>query len=174
MIGGFFIYPREDRVIANSRGGGRRLDQPAKVVGDTSTRKVIAMTSYKDLKNIVRKLLPNAEVCRDDCDQIVIYTGITKSDEDPAARVFATDNNKIPLISDGGFVVRYWFDNGYGASVVWHRNSYGSREGKFELAVLRGSEGDWFFDNSTDITGDVIGWLDFHQVADHLDRIKSL
>lgn len=45
------MYPREDRVIANSRGGGRRSGQPAKVVGDTSTRKVDTMAWEISISN---------------------------------------------------------------------------------------------------------------------------
>ncbi len=64
----------------------------------------------------------------------------------------------------------YRFDNGYGASVVSHSMSYGGKDGLFEVAVL---------DKNGEITyntpvGDVVGWLDFQDVADLLNKIKSL
>lgn len=43
---------------------------------------------------------------------------------------------------EGGIVCRYCFDNGYGASVIQHRYSYGGPQGLWELAVLaRNSKG---------------------------------
>jgi len=65
----------------------------------------------------------------------------------------------------------YKFPNGYGASVVRHENSYGGREGLFELAVLD-SDGNICYD--TAITNDVIGWLTMVQVDDLLDDISQL
>ena len=62
------------------------------------------------------------------------------------------------------------FDNGYEASVVCHGRSYGGEDGLFEVAVL--FDGQIVYD--TPVTSDVIGWLDFHEVADILDQIKAL
>lgn len=64
----------------------------------------------------------------------------------------------------------YTFDNGYGASVVSRNGSYGSKNGLFEVAVLKGD--DICYD--TPITNDVVGWLDFAGVADILEKIKAL
>ena len=35
---------------------------------------------------------------------------------------------------------RYYFPNGFGASVVCHENSYGGEEGRYEMALLKGDE----------------------------------
>ena len=62
---------------------------------------------------------------------------------------------------NGGIQKVYQFPNGYGASVVKHRGSYGYEKGLWELAVLD-------FDGSlcytTEITNDVIGHLNDPEV----------
>lgn len=65
----------------------------------------------------------------------------------------------------------YQFPNGFGASVISHDNSYGGRTGFWELAVLN-AEGDLCY--TTDITKDVIGWLNDPQVDEVLGRISRL
>jgi len=65
----------------------------------------------------------------------------------------------------------YKFDNGYGASVVCNFGTYGAKEGLFEVAVLD-SNGEITY--NTPITSNVIGWLDFADVADTLNKIKAL
>jgi hypothetical protein len=65
----------------------------------------------------------------------------------------------------------YKFDNGYGASVVCNFGTYGAKEGLFEIAVLD-SNGEIAY--NTPISGDVIGWCDFANVADILNKIKAL
>jgi hypothetical protein len=65
----------------------------------------------------------------------------------------------------------YRFPNGYGASAVRHENSYGGREGLYELAVLD-NNGEICYD--TVITNDVIGWLTIEQVDEFLDQISKL
>lgn len=69
------------------------------------------------------------------------------------------------------------FNNGFGASVVKHRGSYGHEDDKWELAVIKFNpeiDGDWSLTYETDITDDVIGWLNDDDVNDLLDRIKNL
>jgi hypothetical protein len=54
-----------------------------------------------------------------------------------------------------GITAKWRFDNGYGASVINHRGSYG-----VELAVLRFHEdGGWDLDYDTPVTDDVIGHI---------------
>jgi len=65
----------------------------------------------------------------------------------------------------------YRFPNGYGASVVSGLGTYGGNSGLFEVAVLD-RDGNICYD--TPITGDVLGFLDFHDVAEILDKIKAL
>lgn len=65
----------------------------------------------------------------------------------------------------------YKFDNGYGASVVCNFGTYGAKEGLFEVAVL---DSDGQIAYNTPISGDVIGWCDFADVADILNKIKAL
>jgi hypothetical protein len=65
----------------------------------------------------------------------------------------------------------YKFPNGYGASVVCNFGTYGAKDGLFEVAVLD-SNGEIAYD--TPVASDVIGWLDFADVADILNKIKAL
>lgn len=64
----------------------------------------------------------------------------------------------------------YKFDNGYGASVICNSGSYGVQDGLFEVAIMKND--DICYD--TDISNDVVGWLDFAGVADILNKIKAL
>ncbi len=64
----------------------------------------------------------------------------------------------------------YQFSNGYGASVIKHKGSYGYDKGLWELAVL--NEGELCYD--TDITGDVIGHLNDPEVDNILGQIARL
>ena len=69
------------------------------------------------------------------------------------------------------FQKTYKFGNGYGASVVCSRMSYGGDQGLFEVAVLDAA-GDIVYDTS--VTNDVVGFLDFAGVADVLQKIQNL
>lgn len=66
------------------------------------------------------------------------------------------------------------FDNGYGASVIKNIMSYGNEQDLFELAVIKFIDGLWSFCYSTDITDDVLGYLENDDVLDLLERIKNL
>lgn len=69
----------------------------------------------------------------------------------------------------------YSYRNGYGASVVQNGMSYGGREGKFELAVIKfDSTGQWDLCYTTPITSDVIGWLTWEEVEALLRKIEAL
>ena len=62
------------------------------------------------------------------------------------------------------------FENGYTASIVSNDMSYGSDRGLFEIAILHNR--DIVYD--TGLTEDVIGFLDFQEVADTLKKIEKL
>lgn len=64
----------------------------------------------------------------------------------------------------------FQFANGYGASVIRSRQSYGGPEGFYELAFLK----DGKINYKTPITNDVVGWLDPDEVEELLDKIKAL
>jgi hypothetical protein len=64
----------------------------------------------------------------------------------------------------------YQFPNGYGASVIKHKGSYGYSEGLWELAVLH--EGELCY--NTEITNDVIGYLTDEDLDVILVSIKEL
>ena len=77
----------------------------------------------------------------------------------------------------GGHYDRIRFTNGYGASVVQSRVSYGGDSGLLEIAVLRylGQEQDKFeLCYDTPITHDVIGFLSQDDARSILDRIAQL
>ena len=63
------------------------------------------------------------------------------------------------------------FPNGYGASIVQGPNTYGRKDGLYELAVL-GKDGEITYD--TPITNDVLGYLSEAEVEKTLLEIKNL
>lgn len=65
----------------------------------------------------------------------------------------------------GGGQITFNFPNGYGASLVHHKGSYGR-----EIAVLKNSE--LYYD--TNITSDVLGHLEEHEIIEMLYKIKDL
>lgn len=75
---------------------------------------------------------------------------------------------------NGGEQKLYRFENGFGASVVRHEFSYGSIDGRWELAVIKFDGDDWHIEYETEITDDVIGHLDWSDVEDLLSRINAL
>lgn len=75
----------------------------------------------------------------------------------------------------GGVQRLYRFDNGYGASVIQHRGSFGHEQGLWELAVIVYEKGNKFsLVYDTDITNDVIGDLTEEEVEQYLERISKL
>ena len=63
------------------------------------------------------------------------------------------------------------FDNGYSASVIRTKGSYGGEAGLYELAVLD-QEGEICY--NTPITSDTLGWLKEDDVTEALQRIEAL
>ena len=77
----------------------------------------------------------------------------------------------------GGIQHVFRFPNGYGASVVKHRYSYGSNANLWEMAVLKfngDAEEDWEIEYGTDITSDVLGYLSDRNVLEYLGKIRDL
>jgi len=68
----------------------------------------------------------------------------------------------------------YRFDNGYGASVVKHKFSYGYNQGLWELAVIKFGAARWNICYETPITGDVLGSLTDEEVDELLNKIEKL
>jgi len=75
---------------------------------------------------------------------------------------------------NGGMQKLYRFANGFGASVVQHRFSYGGDQGEWELAVIKFDGDDWSLNYETEVTDDVIGRLDWSEVESYLDQIAAL
>jgi hypothetical protein len=76
-------------------------------------------------------------------------------------------------LPDGsGIYSRTMFENGFGASVICHKYSYGGNDGLYELAVLD-TEGEIDYDNSV-AEGDVHGYLTEDDVTELLKRIQLL
>lgn len=76
---------------------------------------------------------------------------------------------------NGGIQKLYRFDNNYGASVVRHLYSHGSKDGLWELAVIQWEgEEDYEVVYHTPVTDDVLGWLTDQEVADFLKMIEAL
>ena len=70
----------------------------------------------------------------------------------------------------GGIQKVYKFPNGYGASVIQHKGSYGYQKGLWELAVLW--HGELCYDSG--ITEDVMGHLNDPEVDNILGKIFRL
>jgi hypothetical protein len=68
----------------------------------------------------------------------------------------------------GGIQIKYYFKNGYAASIVMHNWSYGGDEGLFELALMNHND-DLIYKEDF---GDVLGYLDFGQVNTMLTMIS--
>jgi len=81
-------------------------------------------------------------------------------------KIYLKETNKVY----DGIQKVYSFPNGYGASVVKHSYSYGGKDNKWELAVLK--DGDLCYD--TDITSDVLGYLNDPEVDSYLRQIEKL
>ena len=62
------------------------------------------------------------------------------------------------------------FPNGYAASIISNEDSYGGKDGLFEIAVLHGES--IIYD--TPITSDVLGNLTFSEVVESLEKIAAL
>ena len=71
-----------------------------------------------------------------------------------------------------GYQRRILFDNGYGLSIVSHDFSYGGAEGLFEIALLDAEDERIIYVDSLGFS-DVIGHLDFSEVAEIIDKIKT-
>jgi hypothetical protein len=71
----------------------------------------------------------------------------------------------------GGVFCRIQFENGFGASIVKHKYSYGGEKGLYELAVID-SEGQLTYE--TTITDDVLGYLSEEDVTKLLEQIQKL
>jgi hypothetical protein len=70
-----------------------------------------------------------------------------------------------------GRYCRVMFENGFGASVICHKYSYGGKDGLYELAILD-TKGEITYD--TPITNDVIGYLTEEGVTAILAEIQLL
>jgi hypothetical protein len=84
------------------------------------------------------------------------------------------ENLHIRRNIDDGVQYLFKFENGYGASVIKHRGSYGHTEDLWELAVIRFEGADWRLTYETSVTDDVIGWLTDEGVRKWLQVIKDL
>lgn len=75
---------------------------------------------------------------------------------------------------NGGTQKVYRFDNGLGASVVQHKYSYGGDIGQWELGVVKFDGDEWHLTYETDVTSDVLGYLEWSEVEGYLDQIAAL
>jgi hypothetical protein len=76
---------------------------------------------------------------------------------------------------NGGNQKVYKFGNGYGASVISGGTyTYGGEQGLKELAVLKFKGDDWSLCYDTEITDDVIGYLEDSEVQELLKQIEEL
>lgn len=77
---------------------------------------------------------------------------------------------------------KIFFKNGLGVSIVckvrdfggFISETYGAKNGLFEVAVLKGNEKDYILCYDTPITSDVLPRQDFADVAKIIERVKNL
>lgn len=91
--------------------------------------------------------------------------------------VYLISRNSIMKFSDLQFTTLFdgvrsavTFSNGYGASIVRHKHSYGGNEGLYELAVTKNNK----ITYDTPITDDVIGYLSELDVENYLKQIEAM
>lgn len=77
-------------------------------------------------------------------------------------------------VDESGTQHIFQFPNGYGASVVRFKWSYGGHRSLWELAVIKFRGDDWDINYQTPITDDVIGYLSEDRVAELLNDIAAL
>jgi len=78
--------------------------------------------------------------------------------------------SELPDMS--GVYCRIMFENGFGASIVKHKYSYGGDRGLYEIAVLDDIEGAPIY--YTSVTDDVIGYLRPEDVTGVMEKIQKL
>lgn len=66
------------------------------------------------------------------------------------------------------------FRNGWGASIIRHRGSYGWRDGLYELVVLAEQNGVWDIELHSPVANDVCGWLTEDDVISLLIEISNI
>ncbi|MFY8248270.1 MAG: hypothetical protein ACOVJ5_01055 [Gloeomargaritales cyanobacterium] len=74
---------------------------------------------------------------------------------------------------NNGMQIVFRFDNNYGLSVVSHSFSYGNKQEKFEIAIIKFNsedDDDWNITYDTLITDDVLG---YQSKGDTLDVIRK-
>ena len=81
------------------------------------------------------------------------------------------------LLDTSGVQKIYRFDNGYGASVVRFRGSYGGEDGLWEMGVIEftgPNPDDFYLTYFTALTHDVLGYLNDADVEERLTAIAAL
>ena len=99
-------------------------------------------------------------------------------------KLFNNPSEERPHLVGDGIQKIYFFDNGFGASVIRFKSgfpglrngysSYTSNESEWELGVLKKSEDGWSLTYDTPITDDVLGHLSDKEVEKTLQKIKKL
>jgi len=81
-----------------------------------------------------------------------------------------------PPLVDEGFEDQtlYKFDNGFGASIIFHQGSYGYEQGLVELGIVRWFGNKHMLAYDTYLTNDVLGDLTQEQAQLILEKIKEL
>jgi hypothetical protein len=73
-----------------------------------------------------------------------------------------------------GVQAKHFFNNGYGVSVVKFPGSYGSEQGLYEVAILKGVAENWDICYNTAITDDVLGHQSEEEVEVLLYETENL
>lgn len=102
----------------------------------------------------------------------MIYTDLKRETID-ALTVDSVSCNRNPKFDGFQWIVMY--ENGYGMSIVKFFGSKGNEHNLWELAVIKDDyNGGYHLTMETDITDDVIGWLDEPQLIEYSKMIREL
>ena len=77
-------------------------------------------------------------------------------------------------VSAGNKIARFFFPNGYGASIIFGATFYSNGIDTYELGVIKGDENNWSLTYDTPITDDVLGYLTEAEVLKTLNEIGRL
>lgn len=90
--------------------------------------------------------------------------------------MFGKFNQKLKTTHWNNLMKQYLFhfENGYGASVISNGIAYGNSKKPYELAVIEKNGDEWCLCFDTEITDDVIAYLDENDVVKILEKIEKL
>lgn len=78
------------------------------------------------------------------------------------------------FINEKRYQAKVFFQNGYGASVIYGYGVYGTDEAPYELAIIKGNDEDFEIIYDTPITDNVVSYQTAEQITELLEKIEAL